>query len=93
MPRTYQRKPGAGPYRTRATGICPLDSSQVLKHIAGSTHSENPDDMNEILSEACLQLLSEKLARSTGGQKRPKRGREIEPGKAISPAEITWCCD
>ena len=80
----------------RATGICPLDSSQVLKHIAGSTHPENPDDMNEILSEACVQLLSENLAKSTTGQKRPKRGRKIEPGKPISAPEIEpeiiWCC-
>ena len=77
----------------RATGICPLDSSQVLKHIAGSSDPENPDDMNEILSEACVQLLSENLSRSTAGRKRRKRGRKIEPGKAVVPPEVCWCCD
>lgn len=80
----------------RATGICPLDSRPVLKHIAGSSNGEQQDqnDMHNILSEACVQLLSESLAKSTAGQKRPKRGKKVVPGKPITPLEIeiVWCC-
>ena len=77
----------------RATGICPLDSSPFLQHVAKSGDPENPDDMNMILSEACVQLLSEDLGKTTGGQKRPKRGRKVEPGKAVCPPDVYWCCD
>ena len=76
----------------KATGIHPLNSQPVLKHLAGSS-PEDPADLNVILSDACVQLLSESLAQSTAGQKRPKRGKKIQPGKAICPPDIIWCCN
>ena len=90
----YKLKPDNLISGFRATGIWPLDSTPVLKHIAGSSNDkpQSQSEMHNILSEACVQLLSESLARSTAGQKRPKRGKKVEPGKPISPPEVVWCC-
>ena len=76
----------------KAAGVWPLDSAPVLKHLAGSRNPEG-EEMHNILNEACLQLLSQSLAKSSKDPKLGSRGRKVEAGKAIRLPDITWTCE
>ena len=90
----------------KASGISPLDSSQVISRLAGGNSvagREDPRDiggagMVDILNEAVVSLLRGYLGISEDPPaKRKGRGKKVTPGKALTSTVnqknvIVWFC-
>ena len=64
----------------KASGIYPMDNSQVLKRLPG--FNKDPGDNAIIFNDSVMELLQDHCAR-TPSSDRKVRGRKITPGKRI----------
>ena len=71
----------------KASGIYPMDNSQVLKRLPG--FNKDPGDNATIFNDSVMELLKDHCAR-TPSTARKFRGRKITPGKRIT--ESTEIC-
>lgn len=84
----------------KASGIVPLDSSEVIKRLTGSHSKANDLEGNamiKVLNAACLTLLSEHIGLGARAKVTHNRGKKVAPvpGQAISIDDVTdevWEC-
>ena len=78
----------------KASGIVPLDSRPVLKHLVGpQTVDPQGQEMVNVLNEACMKLLSESLGLRARISIKAARGCKVTAGKAIRCPETVWQCN
>jgi len=81
----------------KASGIVPLDSSEVLKRLSGSSVCSEVGgaEMLKVLNESCLSLLRDHCGAGASSKVTRRRGSRITPGKAVAGVtcrEEVWVC-
>ena len=80
----------------KASGIYPLDSSQVLKRLPGFNNDPGGNNTSNIFNDSVMELLSSHCVIKPPSYKK-SRGRKITPGKRVvnlkkKATEIWNCC-
>ena len=80
----------------KASGIYPLDSSQVLKRLPGFNNDPGGNNTSNIFNDSVMELLSSHCGIKPPSDKK-SRGRKITPGKRVvnlkkKATEIWNCC-
>ena len=72
----------------RATGLYPLDPTQVLKRLPPTDDNVPGSSLRESFGESVVELLREHVGASNVTSVKRKRGPKVAPGKRVSLADL-----
>ncbi|KAJ8043191.1 hypothetical protein HOLleu_10171 [Holothuria leucospilota] len=70
----------------RKAGLCPFNPEEVLKMIPDAVTSTE-ENVGRILDQSLITLLQQNRGRND--QQKPRRGRKVQPGVAITVADCS----